>query len=349
MTITIIVGGQFGSEGKGKITGYLAPEFKMAIRSGGPNAGHTVEHDGKVYKLRMVPCAFFNPKCLLGVAAGAVIDTSVILSEIAACNLNEKRLLIDPQAVIIEERHKQAEANLVKAIASTGEGVGSASADKVARVENLHLARDVPELKRYLGDVAKAANHMLDAGGKVLLEGTQGFGLSLHHGFYPFVTSRDTTAGALCSEVGVSPRFVEDIILVVRTYPIRVGGNSGPLKNEITWEDLTVKSNSPTALLERTTVTGRIRRVGNFNMNLVKRAVMINRPTQIALTFVDYIDHRNFGTSTYRDLTASAKRFIKRLETETKVPVTLIGTGPISTNIIDLRKEKSAKVAPQCR
>jgi adenylosuccinate synthase len=340
MGATIVVGGQFGSEGKGKIVGYLAPEFEACVRTGGPNAGHTVEFKGKFYKLRCIPCAFVNDKCLLGIGAGAVLNVNVLKGEIEACKIRRGRLFIDPQAGIIEQRHKDAEITLKKRIGSTGEGVGAAIADKVLRSVDFRLARDISELQQYLGNIAEIVNNIIDSGGKVLIEGTQGSGLSLHHGIYPYVTSRDTTAGALCSEVGISPRVVEDIILVIRTYPIRVGGPSGPLNNEITWDIITEESGSPEPIIEKTTVTGRIRRVARFDIKQVKRAVMINRPTQIALNFIDYIDYRDRGKTSYDLLTDKSKHFIELLEQELEVPITLIGTGPYNVDIIDLRKKK---------
>jgi adenylosuccinate synthase len=204
----------------------------------------------------------------------------------------------------------------------------------------VHLARDCGALQPYLGDVAGITNEIIARGGRVLLEGTQGFGLSLHHGTYPFVTSRDTTAGTLCGDAGVSPSLLDEIILVVRTYPIRVAGNSGPLYDEITWQEVTRAAHSPKPLIERTTVTKNVRRVGRFDLELVKRAVLINPPTQIALTFIDYIDHANAGKRHYDELTATAKRFIAMLERELGIPVTLISTGAHTAEMIDLRTQK---------
>src|SRR5207244_1038620 len=112
MTVTVLIGGQFGSEGKGKIAGYLAPECDMSIRTGGPNAGHSVEHNGKLYKLQSIPCAFTNPDCLLCIGAGGVVDVAILQKEIQECGLANDRLLIDPQAVIIESQHVNSETNL---------------------------------------------------------------------------------------------------------------------------------------------------------------------------------------------------------------------------------------------
>lgn len=340
MSADVLVGGQFGSEGKGKVAAYLAPEHDLAIRTGGPNAGHTLEHEGKYFKLQTIPCSFVNKDCIVAIGAGGLIDLEILFREIKETGLTRKRLLIDPQAGIIDPLHSEAEKELKERIGSTGKGVGAAISAKSIRHPNFRLARDIPELKDYLGDVAEYANRFLDEGKKVFLEGTQGFGLSLHHGFYPYVTSRDITAGSILGDAGISPRSVQEIIMVIRTYPIRVAGNSGPLKDEVDWETVTTESGSPVPLLEHTTVTKKIRRVGRFDMDLVKRAAMINRPTQIALMFADYIDYANYAQETYDKLTDASKDFVDRIEKETGVPVTLIGTGPQNKDMIDLREQK---------
>lgn len=338
MGAEVLVGGQFGSEGKGKVAAYLAPEHDMAIRTGGPNAGHTLEYEGRLYKMQTVPCSFVNENCLLAIGAGGLIDVAILEREIQEAGIERGRLLIDPQAGVIDTQYVQAEEDLKRRIGSTGKGIGSAVAAKSLRAPDFRLARDIEELSPFLGDVSFYANKFLDEEKKVFLEGTQGFGLSLHHGFYRFVTSRDITAGTICGDAGISPRSVEEITMVLRTYPIRVAGNSGPITDEIDWATVTQESGSPEPLIERTTVTRNIRRVGRFDLDLVRRATMINRPTQIALMFIDYLDYQERGKKDYDDLSQKSKDFVHRVEDETGTPVTLIGTGPKNADIIDLRE-----------
>lgn len=340
MSVEILIGGQFGSEGKGKIAAYLAPEHDMSIRTGGPNAGHTIEHEGKIYKLQTIPCSFINENCLLAIGAGGVIDLEILKREITECEITPDQLIIDPQAGIIDPQHVQREYELKGRIGSTGKGVGAAVSAKSLRETDFRLARDIPELAMYINDVSQYANDFIDSGKKVFLEGTQGFGLSLHHGIYPFVTSRDVTAGTILGDAGLSPMSVEDIIMVLRTYPIRVAGNSGPLPHEVDWDTVTRESESPEPLIERTTVTKNVRRVAEFDMDLVKRATMINRPSQIALMFIDYLDSKDHGKKEFTELTPKSRDFITRLEDETSTPVTLVGTGPNNSDIIDMRSEK---------
>ncbi len=341
MGVTVLIGGQYGSEGKGKISRYLADEFQMAIRTGGPNAGHSFEYGGKFYQMRSIPCAFVNPKCLLGIGAGAVVDIDLLKTEIESYKIEPGRLIVDPQAGVIEERHRSSEEDLGKRIGSTKEGVGAAMADRVLRKSDFKLVRDSPQMKEWIGDVATAANDTVDKGGNVFIEGTQGLGLSLYHGFYPFVTGRDTTPSAFCSEAGLSPMLVDQIIMVVRTWPIRVGGNSGPLNGETTWEKVEKLRGAQIETREKmTTVTKRLRRVAQLNEAELQRATKLIRPTQIALNFVDYLDAEDSGKVDLKDLGRKSRDFVARIEKVTKVPVTLIGTGPNNADIIDLRSEK---------
>lgn len=337
MSLTVVIGGQYGSEGKGKICSYLAQEADVAIRAGGPNSGHTVVSGGETFKLQQVPSTFLNADCSLAIAAGAVIDVEVLLSEIERCDV-AGRLTIDPQAVVIDPDDTLAEAELHERIGSTNSGTGAAMARRVLRVPGIRLARNVPELGRFLGSVSRLANRYVDEGKAVLLEGSQGLGLSLHHGPFPYVTSRDTSPGTLCGEVGLSPLLVTDVILVLRTYPIRVAGNSGPLPNEVTWEEVTRASGSPIALVEHTTVTKSMRRVARFDWDVVEESVRIARPTQIVLNFIDYVDARTYGANDPELLSPTAAGFIDDMEERLDVPIALIGTGPEVEHVVDRRR-----------
>ena len=230
-------------------------------------------------------------------------------------------------------------------ISSTLSGTGSATAKKILRTPNVKLAKDIPELSPFLADVSKEINEALDDGGKVLLEGTQGFGLSLHHSLnYPKTTSRDTTASGFLSEVGVSPFFVKDIILVVRTFPIRVAGEqAGNLENEITWTDIQKESGYPFELGEFTSVTKLQRRVGRFEEDVVRRAVLINRPTKIAVHGLDYISYEDFGKTEMNDLSWESINFLKNLFVIGKTKIDYLFTGPDLNHLIDLSIEDKIK------
>jgi adenylosuccinate synthase len=338
---TVVLGGQYGSEGKGKLVAYLAHtnRIDVAIRCGGPNAGHSVTSKGRLEIVRQVPAAVINPATRLLVAAGALIDPTIILREIDRFGLRSERLGVDGFAAIISRQHKQQEARLElrKRVSSTLSGTGAATSSKILREPGLKLARQISRLRKYVVDVAAEANKAYDDSKNIVIEGTQGFGLSLHHSLmYPFVTSRDTSASNFLSEVGLSPRCVTEIIVVLRTHPIRVPGHSGPLEAETSWSAISSSSGSPFELNEYTSVTKRLRRVGLFELGPISRAVMINRPTALALQGLDYVNFADRGQRKYRSLSQESKKFVADLEKQTSVPVRFIFTGPDLLDVIEI-------------
>ena len=234
MPLTVVVGGQYGSEGKGKVTSYLSLRDNVDIvaRCGGPNSGHTVDFNGQRIELRCLPAGFLSQRTRLLLCAGCLINPDILLAEIKETGIDPSRVGVDRMAGIISEEEGKSEKamQMRDRLGSTLSGTGMGVANRALRKPEFKLAKDVPELKDFLTDVSVEVNGVLDKNGKVIIEGTQGFGLSVYHSpFYPYATSRDTTASGFLSEVGVSARLVTDIIMAVRTFPIRVGGNSGPL------------------------------------------------------------------------------------------------------------------------
>ncbi len=340
MPITVVVGGQFGSEGKGKTTAYLCREcgFDVAVRCGGPNSGHTVTIDNEPVVLRQIPAGVVNPHTKMYLAAGCLLDLDILLKEISSFNLTPDRLGIDYNAAIISKEYskEEKENGLCSRIGSTCSGTGIAVAKRALRADDLKLARDITELKPFLTNVSdKIMDYYLNDK-KIVIEGTQGFGLSVYHSpYYPYTTSRDTIASAFLSEVGISPFVVSDIIMVIRTFPIRVGGNSGDLPKEIDWETVERESGYPHKIQEFTSATKRLRRVARFDIEIVKKAVSVNRPTKIALMGVDYLDYENKGIKHYNELTEKTKSFIQSLEDKLGVMVNLIGNGPKDQELIE--------------
>jgi len=333
MGCTVVVDGFYGDTGKGKIISYLAVADDVAVvaRAGvGPNAGHTVVKEGKVYKLRMVPCGFVNPKARMLIGPGVLVNPELVIKEVLETGI-DKRFNIDPQCAIIEPKHiqiDQSDSNLKNTVKTTGTGTGPCNADRVMRIAK--MAREIPELKKYLADVPAIANKALDDGRNLLIEGTQGTFISLYYGQYPYVTSKDVCASAACSDVGIGPTRVTDVAMVLKSYVTRVGG--GDLDGEISQEEAKVRGWD-----EYGTVTGRQRRAAPFDYNLARRAKMINGATMIALTKLDVLYPYCRGVREYAELGADAKKFVKKIEDEVKVPVTLIGTGPSVEELIDRR------------
>jgi len=330
---SLIVGGFYGDEGKGKIASYLAVKDDVGIvaRGGvGPNAGHTVFWRGKLYKMRMLPSGFVNPKCRLLIGPGVLVNPEVFLKETTLLKV-ENRVGIDFQCAIIERQHidrDRASNYLKRKIATTGTGCGPCNVDRVGRT--VKLAKDVPKLKRFLVDVPLEVNRAINDEKTVLIEGTQGTFLSLFHGTYPYVTSKDVTASSIAADIGVGPKSVSEVIVVFKAYVTRVGG--GPLKGELIEEEAEKKGWAEVA-----TVTGRKRRSAPFDFGLAKRAVMLNGATQIAITKLDILFPECKRVTSFKDLPRQAMEFIEKVETSTKTPVNMLGTGPSVEAIIDRR------------
>ena len=330
MPSTVIVGGFFGDEGKGKIVSYLALKDNpsIVVRGGaGPNAGHTIADGDKVYKVRMLPSGFLNKSSKVMIGPGVVINPTILLKEINDFGVSD-RAFVDQRCGIIEETHVERDSVLKTTIGSTGSGTGPANADRAMRT--LKLAKDIDSLSSYLKDVPTEVNQALDENKGVLVEGTQGTYLSLWHGAYPYVTSKDVTASGICSDIGLGPKRVDEVMVVFKSYVTRVG--EGPLENELTSDTISKKGWS-----EWGTVTGRQRRAAEFSFSLAKKAIMLNSATQIAITKLDILFPSCAHKTSYASLDGEAKSFIKNIEDKLGVPVTLIGTGPAINDIIDKR------------
>jgi len=333
MPCLVTVGGFYGDEGKGKIIAYLAKKDNpvIAVRGGvGPNAGHTFTFEGKEYKVRMLPSAALNPTTRLLIGAGVLINPQILLKEIATFQADD-RTFVDGQCGIIEQAHidrDKGEDHLKIKVGTTGTGTGPANADRALRT--LKLARDVPELSLYVEDVSNSVNYALENNENVLVEGTQGTYLSLFHGGYPYVTSKDVTASGICSDIGIGPKRVDDVLVVFKAYVTRVGG--GPLQNELSEEEAKKRG-----WLEFGSVTGRQRRAAPFDMDLAKKAIRINSATQLAVTKLDVLHPQSAGVREYVKLPVEAKKFIENIEGDTGLPVTMIGTGPELYDVIDRR------------
>jgi len=333
MPCTVIAGAFWGDEGKGKIVSYLALKDKLdvCVRTGSVNAAHTVWIEGKRYALHMVPAAFIYEKCRLLIGAGSNVQVTKFLEEVEATNV-KSRIGMDYQASIIEEKHSTQDksSSHLKGLGTTGWGVGPAIEERVRRTAK--LARDIPDLQPYLTDVAREVNNAIDAGKRVLLEGTQGLMLSLFHGTYPYVTGRDTSASAICSEAGVGPTKVDNVLIVFKAFMTRVG--TGALPGELTKEEALKRG-----WFETAAGTGRERRSAPFNFELAKKAVTIDGATQAAVTKLDSVYPQCKGAKTYEELPIEAKQFITEIEKQTGIPVVLIGTGPEALDIVDRRKQ----------
>lgn len=345
--VDVIVGGQFGSEGKGQIAAFLAPEYDCLVRVGGPNAGHKVYADPP-HVFHIIPSgAAKATEAKLIIGPGAVINEITILDEVRKFGVDPSRLLVDENATIIGEADVAKEKEIDR-IGSTCQGVGAATAENIfARLRNdsRHKAKNSQALKQYIGSAHDSMEKLHASGKKILLEGTQGSLLSLHHGIYPHVTSRDTTVGGCLAETGIGPHRVRRIVMVVRRYPIRVqdpeGGTSGPFfSKQLTFEEIAKRSGYPLEeikKIEKTSTTNRQRRIAEFSWHYFRRACELNTPTDIAFTFADYINYENQQARRFEQLTNESTRFIQEMERCAGVSVSLIATRFSYRSIIDRR------------
>ena len=349
-TLHVVVGGQFGSEAKGHVAGYLAQRHDVGavVRVAGPNAGHTAyDAHGRRWALRQVPvAAVTNLECELMIAAGSEIDPDVLRYEVetleAAGIPVMERLFIDPTATVIEESHRQAEGVLSQAIGSTGKGIGAARSDRIMRSARTWNTGDLmPNLMTPV-DIAMGVRAHLNRQNDVIIEGTQGYGLGLHAGYYPFCTSSDCRAIDFLAMVGVSPwmevggtPYDHPIELAVwpvfRTYPIRVAGNSGPMHQETSWEELADRTGgyiNP----ERTTVTQKIRRVGEWDPKLAQAAMLANgfpsHSLRPVLTFLDYRFPKLAGKDTIPEDAYPVWNYLTDRGVDIGMPFHMVGTGP---------------------
>lgn len=339
-TLDVVVGGLYGSEAKGHAVQRLTERrvheqgHVSVVRVAGPNAGHT-GHDpsGQPWALRQVPIGAVVPgHVTLGIAAGSEIDPPVLLDELDRLSeaglLSDKTVVVHAEATVLTDDHKVAEgdAMLTAKIGSTGKGIGAARADRIMRrakrvIDDRELALEL--MKR--GVIVSDEN----PSGSVIIEGTQGYALGLHAGYYPQCTSSDCRAIDFLAMAGVNPwNYDPDnftIWVVSRIYPIRVAGNSGPLKGETTWDALGLPE-------EITTVTKKVRRVGQEDWDLVQAAIVANGPcnTRLALSMLDqkFPALRSDNMPDRLDAWAEAIPWLDELEEKLGTEIGLVMYGP---------------------
>jgi adenylosuccinate synthase len=335
MKSVVVVGAQWGDEGKGKVVDYLAGSFDYIARvAGGHNAGHTVIIGKDRYVLQLIPCGILRPKQHAIIGTGVVIDPAALVAEIetlAKAGIDVTgRLHVSNRAHLIFPYHRELDlaaesARGANKIGTTSRGIGPAYEDKMARrglrmvdlltpdlfrekaarvvAEKNRLAQGAygakvdfsPEveetlklgekIKKYICDTAELANRALDEGKSLLFEGAQGTMLDIDHGTYPYVTSSSAISGGAATGVGVPPTKIRHVLGVSKAYTTRVGG--GPFPTEM--PDLEAREVRERGK-EFGAVTGRPRRCGWLDLEVLRYAKMINGIDSLIVTKLDVFD-----------------------------------------------------------
>lgn len=332
---TVIVGAQWGDEGKGKIIDILSQDADYIVRyQGGSNAGHTVVVDGKTYIFHLIPSGILHPGKICCIGNGVTIDPGSLIKEInGLIELGidiDKRLKISPLSHIIFPYHKVLddlrEKKLVHKIGTTRRGIGPCYADKINRCgirivdlmnprvlreklkNNLEEKNEIFKtvyhypgfnfdalhreytgyarfLAKYVGDIEFLLVGAIKKKKDVLFEGAQGTFLDIDFGTYPFVTSSSAISGGATIGTGVAPVYIDKVIGVAKAYTTRVGEGPFPAEFAATFGNFIREKGS-----EFGATTGRPRRCGWFDAVMVKKAVLINGISELALTKLDILD-----------------------------------------------------------
>lgn len=333
---TIVVGGQWGDEAKGLISAYLTArdEARLICKAGvGPNAEHGIflTENGPYIKINQLPLGWmFNANSQIRIGSGVAVNPELLLSEMEKYDL-WGRVMVDYRCPIITPAHIEAERRSkgMNAIGSTLSGSGYCRADHALRIAK--HASDIPQMRELITDVAVEVNKV--AGEEVVvIESSQGTFLSLSvSSEYPYTTSDNVTAMAAADDVLLNWRKLSEVILAVKTMPTREGAGS------LGSRELTEGEIVGGGLIERSSIGGAIRRKGEgINWEMLSSAAEINGATQIALTFCEHYDPRVAGVTEKADLTDRMWQLIEKVESETRVPVTILNTGKPFYSIVDL-------------
>lgn len=406
--IIVVQGAQWGSEAKGMVAAALCERRNVdyAVRTGTVNAGHTVYKDGVKYVNQQLPTGWVNNGTNLVIGPGAYIHPDIFFAEVKMVRDAgfTGRIYVDNRAGLHLPVHtdRSRVSGRHHAIGATGKGCSEAIIDRIKLRGSGGML-----FKEWFGaegradagvtfqggwgftDTVNLLHGVYDRGCQILIEGTQGTLLDLYLGPYPYTTHKQCIAAQWITEAGLSPSMEYEIVLVARTYPIRVAGNSGPMPGEIDWPTLALEidhklhlANKPylvhenaikyfmdeydnqgkysyssihaelsernadtwrkcppdvqqelSKLFEFTTVTKKLRRVARLDIDLLKHAVQVNRPSWIALTFLNYEFPELWFNAEHR-LHAKHFDYMTKIQDAVGAPIYGYSTGPESKHLL---------------
>ena len=339
--IDVLVDLQFGSTGKGLLSGYLGVEkgYEAVISCNAPNAGHTAysPDTGEKFMHKVLPSAIFSPQLqVVGIGPGAVfyIDRLMVEWQAVCAYRDGLTLIIHEAACVAQGGDKMAEAETLSRISSTMQGSAEALIRKIRRIPGA-IARDKElAILANVGSfgpvrVVNQAEWLDIMGNKesILVEGSQGYSLGLSSGFYPYCTSRDCTVGRVLADANLPIAWLRDTYGCARVHPIRVGNTADGFSGEWYADQTETSFEALGVTPELTTVTQRVRRVASFSALQIREAMIMAHPTAVFLNFAQYDDM------------ASAKA-IDAIDTVAAEigcgGVGYVGTGPLPTDIAEV-------------
>lgn len=388
MAVIVVIGSQWGDEGKGKIVDYLAKTSDLVVRfNGGNNAGHTIINRYGKFALHLVPSGIFNPKTKVVIANGVVLDLAVLLEEIQMiekAGIKVKgRLFISPRCQLILPYHKLLEQAYEESKAGkntpqpTGRGIGPVYSDKVSYngitlgdlmdkksfVEALEIQLKIKnkilkafgksvsgkqieidflkmrsKIAPYVSDTFGIVHDAIGKNKKVMLEGAQGMFLDNDWGTYPFVSASSGLSGSVTGGAGIPPQKITEVIGVTKAYTTTVGFRPFPTEQKNKWGE-----KLQTEGAEFGATTGRKRRCGWLDLELVRFAAKVNGFTSLAITKIDILDSfSEIKVCTHYELNGSKIRYeqcsIKMLEKVKPVYKTFRGWHSSTVGVTEFKK-----------
>ena len=413
--VIVIVGGQWGDEGKGKVVDFLTEKADIVARAtGGNNAGHTVVVGDETFKFNLIPSGIVHKEKLNLCGNGMVIYPPKIIEEIEdlekrGYSITEKNLLLSSSAHVITEEQVELDKKTGGKVGTTGRGIGPCYMAKIERT-GLRMSDFIKQdneaakrLKPIVKDTYVIVNEAIESDKNVLVEGAQGTLLDIDHGTYPFVTSSNPTSCGACTGLGIGPTKITNVIGIIKAYTTRVG--RGPFTTEQGTDEQTMNENKDDELTEEDinnansgdeyctgkalrkrgaeygTTTGRARRTGWFDSVITRYSVRINGLSSMAVTKLDCFSDlkkiklcthyeidgektENYptdlerlekakpvyeemdgwccdisGITNFEDLPENAKKYAKRLEELTGIPISILSTGPKRSQTMILKEE----------
>jgi adenylosuccinate synthase len=421
----VILGTQWGDEGKGKVVDLLTDKVSAVVRfQGGHNAGHTLIVDGRKTILRLIPSGILHPSVTCMIGNGVVLSPEALLQEMGELKSQgvevSKQLMISSACSLLLPYHVAIDIARetqrgAKRIGTTRRGIGPCYEDKVARrglhvgdlahperlkqklaqlaefhnfqLKNLYQAEEIDPQLVYdalmeqaktivpmIGHVNQALAKLHAAGERILFEGAQGALLDIDLGTYPYVTSSNTTAGAVATGTGFGPRYIDEVYGITKAYTTRVGSGPFPTEQHNDIGELLAERGR-----EFGSVTGRARRCGWFDVPVMRHSTLANSLSSMILTKLDVLDtletirictaykfngevidypplnadefaqcepiyeempgwqSNTFGVTSYDDLPENAKVYIQRLSELCDLPVSIVSTGPDRNETIYLK------------